>query len=155
MAGCCFSVQALFLTCLFWGAWLGYITSANQGMTKANCQYMHTPYTFTFILVLLLGVIFHNLRCLPFEKKLKLNMGEDYTWLCAKQNERFRSHDFWLKLWIQYTTTYNVMRYPKSKNYKLEKKPKRARLRCNRNKILKTVLTALDKSFWNDFYVFI
>ena len=63
-------------------------------------------------------------------------MGEDYTWLRAKQNERFRSHDFWLKLWIQYTTTYKVMRYPKSKNYKLEKKPKWARLRYNRNKIL-------------------
>ena len=40
---------------------------------------MHTPYTFTFILVLLLSVIFYNLRCLPFEKNLKLNMGEDYT----------------------------------------------------------------------------
>ena len=61
---------------------------------------MHTPYTFTFILVLLLGVIFYNFRCLPFEKKLELNMGDDYTWVCAKQNERFRSHDFGLKLWI-------------------------------------------------------
>ena len=40
---------------------------------------MHTPYTFTFIFVLPLGVIFYNLHCLPFEKKLKLNMGEDYT----------------------------------------------------------------------------
>ena len=40
---------------------------------------MHTSYTFTFILVLLLGVIFYNLRFLPFGKKLKLNMGEDYT----------------------------------------------------------------------------
>ena len=28
------------------------------------------------------------------------------------------------------------MQYPKSKNYKLEKKPKWARLRYNRNKIL-------------------
>ena len=66
---------------------------------------MDTSYTVSFILVLLLGVIFYNPRFLPFGKKLKLNMGEDYTSLCAKQNERFRSHDFWLKLWIQYTTT--------------------------------------------------
>ena len=40
---------------------------------------MHTSYTFTFILVLLLGVIFYNPRFLPFGKKLKLNIGEDYT----------------------------------------------------------------------------
>ena len=53
MAGCCLSVQALFLACvLSWGAWLSSTDSANQGMTKAN-----TPYKFIFNLVLLLSVI--------------------------------------------------------------------------------------------------
>ena len=48
-----------------------------------------------------LTAYYYNLRCLPFAKKLKLNMGEDYT-VYAKQNEPVRSHDFWLKLLIQY-----------------------------------------------------
>ncbi|CAH3045245.1 unnamed protein product [Porites evermanni] len=35
MAGCFLSVQALFLTCLFWGAWLSCIASANQDALRS------------------------------------------------------------------------------------------------------------------------
>ncbi|CAH3192627.1 unnamed protein product, partial [Porites evermanni] len=39
MAGCFLSVQALFLTCLFWGAWLNCIASANQD-TCGHIRYL-------------------------------------------------------------------------------------------------------------------
>ena len=81
-------------------------------------------------------------------------MEEDYTWVFPKQNEQFRSHDFWLKLWIQYTTTYDVMGYPKNKNYE-RKSEGGIDYDVTRTKFLKTVSTALDKYFWNYFNVFV
>ena len=49
-------------------------------------------------------------------------------------------------LWLQYTTTYNVMRYPKNKNYK-RKSQGGLDYDVTGTKSLKAVLTALDKSF--------
>ena len=76
-------------------------------------------------------------------EKLKLNMGEDYT-IYAKQNEPVRSHDFRLKLLIQY---YLQCQCPKSKNSKRKKKQGGIDYDVTGTKFLKTVSTALEKFF--------
>ena len=125
---------------------------------------MHTPYTFTFILVLLLGVIFakkllkrtfffnffhkQDVSTLPniqltfitfaashSEKSWNSTWERpDYTWVCAKQNERFRSHDFWLI--CGYSILLLTMSCGTLKTKTIRGGPRRARLRSNRNKIL-------------------
>ncbi|CAH3045238.1 unnamed protein product [Porites evermanni] len=81
MAGCCFSVQALFLACLFWGAWLSCIASANQGCSQNRRLKFSPPVKDNY----LQGHVFYNIsfeahisceaECLHRKECVAINIG--------------------------------------------------------------------------------